>query len=258
MKEGGKIITTEFDAKPAVRKNAETATDWIFHEEAERMYTTALLFKTRFLDPIARTDRGVMPDPVISFDNLRNKNTLAAYTLNRNPQGLLDEITLNTVHYEERDRKVYWKYGDWAKYETLLHEQIHLWQQNFGEHSVKPGRSTHNKEFVVKATSLGLHVRPNIGSHYSVADADSPFGLLMKELLIERPDDVPRDEEIKTDWFLPPKTRGKSTLKKWICPDCSLNVRIGINDDPELIHEPCGSKLIRGGHGNVYEKKKEK
>jgi hypothetical protein len=58
----------------------------------------ANLFKDKFLDPILHTDRGRLPDPVISFDDLWNIKTLATYTLHRNPQGLLDEITFNTVH----------------------------------------------------------------------------------------------------------------------------------------------------------------
>ena len=45
----------------------------------------------------------------------------------------------------------------WAVLETLLHEQIHLWQQNFGEHSVE--RNYHNKEFVNKCKQLGLYPR---------------------------------------------------------------------------------------------------
>jgi hypothetical protein len=67
-----------------------------------------------------------------SFTNLRNRNTLAAYTLVRNPQGLLFEITMNTGHYvtEEQGgkKKKVWSFGKWAQLETLLHEQAHLWQ----------------------------------------------------------------------------------------------------------------------------------
>lgn len=79
---------------PEIRKNAETAPDWEYKDEARYLYDKAVLFKDRFLDPVLLTDRRRLPDPVISFNNLRNKNTLAAYTLFRNPQGLLLDFGL--------------------------------------------------------------------------------------------------------------------------------------------------------------------
>jgi len=118
------------DPQPEVRKNAETAKDWVYAEEAIYLYRKAVLFKDRFLDPVLLTDRRRLPDPIISFANLRNKNTLAAYTLVRNPQGLLYEITMNSEHYvdEEVDGKKVkqWSFGKWAQLEVLLHEQVHL------------------------------------------------------------------------------------------------------------------------------------
>jgi hypothetical protein len=195
------------------------------------------------LDPVLRTDRGRLPDPVISFHDLRNRRTLAAYTLHRNPQGLLDEITFNTVHYDEEDGKKVWHYGKWAQLETLLHEQVHLWQQNFGEHPVKPGRVSHNKEFVAKCEGYGLHPLPVAGCHMAVADG--VFAQLMGELGIPRPADVPIDRrESKKDWFRPTLEKGRSSLRKWVCPDCGLSVRIGIKSDPQLVHDVCSK--IRG------------
>jgi len=53
--------------------------------------------------------------------------TLAAYTLVRNPHGLLYEITMNTQQYKDKevDGKIHkqWFFGRWAQLETLLHEQ---------------------------------------------------------------------------------------------------------------------------------------
>jgi hypothetical protein len=102
------VLINPINLQPEVRKNAETARDWIYSEEAIYLYWMAIVFKNRFLDPVLLTDRRSLPDPVISFTNLRNKNTLAAYTLVRNPQGLLFEITMNTEHYvdEQQDGKV--------------------------------------------------------------------------------------------------------------------------------------------------------
>src|SRR5512141_850915 len=188
MSKEGRLIE-QFDPKPAIKKNAETAHDWAYSEDAKYLYGMAVVFRDRFLDPVLHTDRGRLPDPVISFDDLRNQKTLAAYTLHRNPQGLLDEITFNTKHYDEEDGKRVWHFGRWAQLETLLHEQVHLWQQNFGKSPVRPGKVYHNKEFVDKCESLGLYPMPVLGCHLAVGDG--VFAQLMAELGIERPLDVP-------------------------------------------------------------------
>jgi hypothetical protein len=248
MSKEGKLIE-RVDPKPIIQKNAENARDWEYHAEAKYLYDMAVLFKNRFLDPILHTNRGRLPDPVISFDDLRNRKILAAYTLHRNAQGLLDEITFNTAHYKDEDDKKAWVWGRWAQLETLLHEQVHLWQENFGEHKHRPGRVAHDKEFTEKCESLGLHPMPVIGCHTEVADG--VFAKLMEELGIPRPEDVPRIDwtkaggiPIRRDWFRPKPERGTSTLHKWICPDCGLSVRIGINADPLLVHDVCSE--IRG------------
>ena len=242
-KEG--LLINNFDPKPEVRKNAENARDWEYREEAIYLYGMAVVFRDRFLDPVLHTDRGRLPDPVISFENLRNKKTLATYTLHRNPQGLLDEITFNTAHYKEGEGNKVWAWGKWAQLETLLHEQVHLWQQNFGEHPVKPGKVSHNKEFIEKCESLGLHPLPVVGCHIAVADG--VFAKLMEEMGIERPNDVPREDTTewtktggnRKDWFRPEPERGRSTLHKWECPDCGMRIRVGIGGDPRLIHDVC-------------------
>jgi hypothetical protein len=234
-KEG--VPIDNFDPKPAIRRNAENARDWEFTEDAKYLYDMAILFRDRLIDPIARIDRSQMPDPVISFDNLRNRRTLAAYTLNRNAQGLLDEITFNTTHYEEQEGKPVWKFGRWAQLETLLHEQVHLWQERVGKNKHKPGRVAHDKEFVEKCESLGLHPLPVVGSHYM--PADGVFAHLMGELGIERTQDVSSAKSQKNDWFRPEKEKGRSTLHKWVCPDCGLAVRIGVGSDPHLVHDIC-------------------
>ena len=53
-----------------IQKNAETASDWEYKEEAQYLYRMANLFKDRLTDPILHTDRKRLPDPVISFENL--------------------------------------------------------------------------------------------------------------------------------------------------------------------------------------------
>jgi hypothetical protein len=244
------ILIDSVNPQPEVQKNAEVARDWEFSEEATYLYRMAVLFKDRLLDPILQKDRRRLPDPVISFRNLRNRNKLAAYTLTRNPQGLLFEITMNTEHYvdEEWDgiKKKVWSFGKWAQMETLLHEQVHLWQQNFGEDPVRPGRPYHNREFVSKCESLGLHPMPGVGCHTQLADG--PFALLMKELGIQPPDLNQKPDGLDIDWFkwlldyLGKGRKGTSTLRKWTCPECGLNARFGVKGNPEVVHEPCSQK----------------
>ncbi|MBU1935027.1 hypothetical protein KKF04_03135 [Patescibacteria group bacterium] len=248
----GQLIEVN-NPQPEVRKNAENAKDWAYTNEAAYLYRMAVLFKDRFLDPILLTDRRRLPDPVISFANLRNKNTLAAYTLVRNPQGLLFEITMNNVHYtddEQSGKKVkFWSFGKWAQLETLLHEQVHLWQQNFGADPVRPGQVYHNKEFINKCESLGLHPMLGAGCHTRLADGN--FAILMKELGVEPPNLGEKMCDLDIDWFkwfldsLGKGRKGTSTLHKWTCPECGLKVRIGIKGDPEIRHDPCEQKIGR-------------
>jgi hypothetical protein len=94
------LITNGSNPQPEVRKNAETASDWLYRDEASTLYNMAVIIRDRLIDPVLSLDRNKVPDPVISFDNLRQSRTLAAYTLNRNPQGLLHEVIFNTEHYE--------------------------------------------------------------------------------------------------------------------------------------------------------------
>ena len=225
-------------------------------------YSMASLFKDRFLDPVLLTDRGRMPDPVISFEHMRNYNTLAAYTLIRNPQGLLDETTFNTQHYvENKDtKKLEWEFGRWAQMETLLHEQVHLWQQNFGEQSVELGKIYHNKEFVAKCASLGLHIKPGEGWHLKLADG--PFEQLMNELGIEKPKERPKGD-LDKDWFKwlldfkGKKRKGRSTLSKWSC-GCQ-NARIGTKEFHAVCtKEECGNVFVRADKENVYNVKEKK
>jgi len=237
------------DPQPEVRKNAEIARDWEYSAEAAILYRMAVLFKDRLLDPVLLTDRRRLPDPVISFTNLRNFSTLATYRLTRNPQGLLYEITFNSDHYVEAGGKLAWRFGKWAQLETLLHEQVHLWQQNFGKDPVKPGRVYHNKEFVEKCESLGLH--PKLGEGYHLKLANGAFEVLMRELGIEQPDLGRQPPDVDLDWFkwlldfLGKKPKGRSSLTKWECPECGLKVRMGIKGNPKLQHDPY-EKTVRG------------
>ena len=216
-------------SKEAVRKNAESAHDWEWQAMAQTLYTWTDRFKSRFLDPVARIDRERMPDAVISFERM-DVRVLACYTLHRNPQGLLDEITMNT---KRLDRPM------WAILETMLHEQIHLWQQNFGEHPVQ--RNYHNEEFVGRCEQLGLHPMIGIGAHWK--PADGVFAQLMEEYGIGRPAEVVAPQEGRKNWWdIGKSEKGRSTLAKWSC-GCQ-NVRVGTSE----FHAQCticGNLFVR-------------
>lgn len=240
------LITNGSNPQPEVRKNAETASDWLYREEAATLYNIAVIIRDRLIDPIARVDRSQVPDPVISFDNLRQSRTLAAYTLARNPQGLLHEITFNTAHYEIKDGKPEWRFGRWAQLETLTHEYLHLKQQKFGRDPYKGRGGGHNKEFVTMAKELGLNVFPVIGCHFAVADENSPFARLMHELGISRPEDVPTitpGTKPKDDWFeIGKKRKGKSSLTKYSC-GCQ-NAWIGASEFLATCNI-CGNEFVK-------------
>ena len=96
MSKEGRLIE-QVDAKSAIRRNAELASDWAYREEAIVLYNLAVRFRDELIDPLEHVGRSRMSDPVISFDDARNKEVLATYTVGRNALGLKDEITFNTA-----------------------------------------------------------------------------------------------------------------------------------------------------------------
>jgi len=131
-----------------------------------------------------------------TFDNLRNNRTLTAYTLN-GYKGFWS--TFNNTHYSCRTgRKPVWKFGRWAETSPVTWASS-LQQERVGKKiNIKPGRVAHDKEFVAKCESLGLH--PCCWSHYICQQMECllisgwrarPFPTLSEE---------PREDK-KKDWF---------------------------------------------------------
>ena len=140
-----------------------------------------------------------------------------------------------------------WRFERWSQLETLLHEQVHLWQQTpeYGKNPVVLGRVYHNKEFVAKCESLGLH--PKLDAGYHTRQADGAFALYMKELGVKEPEYQMPIKPWKSDWFRavegPEKTKGRSTLTKWNCPECGMKLRVGVKNDIEVACMPCSRKI---------------
>ena len=176
-------------------------------------------FTTRFLVPVLEPGKdGALPSPVIGFESFDHR-IYAYYRLGKNAFGLDDEIILNEKHLS---RPLY------SILETVLHEQIHLWQQRRGEHPVD--RNYHNQEFVEKAEQLGLHPQSVTGVH--LQPADGQFERLLREYGTLKPSEervfpVERRDE-KRNWWQDPneERKGRSTLEKWSCA-CGQNARIG-------------------------------
>jgi hypothetical protein len=253
MEKEGRLIE-HVDPKPAIKKHQETA-EWEYRDESKFWNQVAQKMDERFFNGFLYPDGKKVPPPVIAFDDLRNKNTIACYDLFLDEYGIVGKITFNTAHYEdavdESGRPIKeWERGRYSQGETLLHEYIHLWQQiGRGKDPYrweKHRRDTHNKEFVAKAEALGIHPMPVRGIHTRIATRGSPIDILLKELGIfppygayGKPDN---NKQNWADWVLSKdqeRPRGRSTLKKWVCPDCGLAVRIGINSDPRLVHDVC-------------------
>ena len=259
-----------FDASKAIRKHEETA-NWDYREEAQFWYGISQEMDKRFFNGLVYPDGKKVPAPVIAFDDLRNKNTIAGYDLFPDEYGIVGKITFNTAHYVDQEvengkQTKVWERGRYSQGETVLHEYIHLWQQiGRGKDPYKwekHQRETHNKEWMEKARSLGLNPEGPAGVHTQPATPDSPIDILLREHGIFPPEGAYNISKInKENWgyYLvykdKEKPNGRSTLHKWVCPDCGLAVRMGINSDPRLVHDVCseikGEKVFLVRHDGL-------
>ena len=221
------ILISGLSPQPEIQKHQETA-DWPFKEEATKWYGVSQEMYKRFFNGLVYPDGKVVPAPVIAFDDLRNKNTLACYDLYPDEYGILGKITFNTEWYEKTDGKQRWTQGDYALGETLLHECCHLNQQigrgldpyNYKKYK----RNTHNKEFITMAEKFGIHPMPNVGCHTQIATPGSPINILLKDMGIFPPKDAygkPADDRMNWgEWIIgggKESKTGRSSLTKWEC-----------------------------------------
>src|SRR5687768_1982975 len=99
-----------FDAKPAIQKNQETV-NWPYRDEAIFWYSVSQEMDRRFFNGLIYPDGSKVPAPIIAFDDLRNKNTLAHYGLFPDEYGLVGKVTFNTEWYKDQEGKKEWELG---------------------------------------------------------------------------------------------------------------------------------------------------
>jgi hypothetical protein len=201
-----------------IRKHELAVRDWELSDLAKEMYLWFDRFNCEYFNDLLGT-------AVISFE-ATNKRVLGHYVLHRNAVGLKWNININ---------RLYIILPQIHLLSILLHEQIHLWQQEFGRKPVKkaPRNNCHNVEYRNRAESIGIPCSQYGESlHYT-----NPFVSFVKSFGVDesKPLFTPPSSDVEK------KARG-STLQKWQC-HCT-NVRVGIRDFREKCLK-CGELFVR-------------
>jgi hypothetical protein len=235
----------DYNAHEAIRSALEKNLKFEHRDLVMDVYRRTDIICQR-LFPVIHTPsfEGRLPAPIVSVEDERNWKVLASYRLVPDGYGLDHKLTLNEEHI--KDGK--WVWGEWSLYETITHEVGHEYHQVLGKDPYRPGdKVTHKPEFRALMANLGIHCDAR-GVHTAPADEDKPFAILMREWGIARPDMEGIDTG-KQNWFFSqpdtPEKKGRSTLTKYECPSCGLKVRYGRQDEPFLMHVPCGELLVR-------------
>lgn len=222
---------------------ADGPQDWKHRETTQFLYRTFDVARFAFFSPRDET-QPVLPQSVIAVDGMRVE-TLAAYRLTYNPNGLPFEIVLNS-RWIARPR--------WELAESLVHEMVHLYQEYLADQGVdgmqKSKNGYHNKQFVELCEDLGLHPIIGVGAHWRPADGQ--FERLMGQLGIEKPEHAKAEGWVKPDpgkkgpnWFDADRGRpkGKSTLVLYTSDQCErkpeCKIRAG-RKDMDIRCNECG------------------
>lgn len=187
---------------------------------------------------------GMLPDCVLKFH--RNPRALGYFWAARyksTDEHDAHELALNPDHIRERSLE--------EALSTLVHEMVHLWQQEFG----KPGRKGyHNRQWADQMDSVGL-TPTDTGqeggkrtgqkmTHMIVAGG--PFATATAKLLATG---------FALTWasFPAPKAESKTTRSKYVCPDCDTAVwgKPGLR----IECQPCGREMI--GDGDTTDRERE-
>lgn len=219
------------------------ATEWKHKETAEDLYKWGDVFRYHFFSPASEGDYE-LPQPLVAIAPM-DYRTLAAYRLKENPLGLRYEIIMNEV-YIDRPK--------WELLETLLHEMVHLYQENAPDR-IRCKPPWHSQEFVDICEEIGLHPMLGVGAHWKPADGQ--FEALVRRFGVEKPDYA---EGIKTPpespkgkkgywWDDDRKTggrKGTSTLVLYTSDKCVNNPPCKIRSgrrDLEIACKKCGGEF---------------
>jgi hypothetical protein len=180
---------------------------WTLHDAMQHLHDWADIFRFRFKLEI--------PAVPLRLARLR-WNCLGHFDPSFNDFGLQNEIAIDVGHLTARLQSGAW----WQVLATLLHEQLHFWQQLNGRPS-RPGRGNyHNVEYRERAARLGLVVSSRgVNEHYL---AESPFLMLLKEKGV----DIPALSN-SPQYFPASRPRVGSKLKRWSC-GCIPPVRLRV------------------------------
>lgn len=172
--------------------------DWCWRDLIDVLHAFAEIFNIEFKLEI--------PELALAIDRLDCKR-YGQFRRGHNGLGLKGEIILNSLYLD--GRRPWWK-----TLGTLLHEQVHAWQE---VHGTPSKGNHHNAQFRGKAQEFGLVVDKRGVTSYA---AHSQF----KELLISLGVDTANEGE-----DAPSATaKGVSKLKKWSC--LCTNVRVAVAD----------------------------
>jgi hypothetical protein len=193
----------------ALKDHQTQSNDWEKHELIENLH----IWTERFISGFKLK----APQPALRIEPI-SKSCYGHYRKGRNGFGLRDEVALNERYIDPH------RY--WRCLQTLLHELLHVEQENYGE----PGKGNyHNKQFRNRALEFGLAV--DQWGHTHLTPAPNPFTQILDNYGITVPHlNKPAVEQ-----------KGKSKLKLWVCK-CKprpVHVRVAIKDFQALCMK-CG------------------
>ena len=181
--------------------NHQKSEDWPFQSVLKQLHTWKDCFNFEF--------KLEVPEIAIAIDKLSYLR-LGQFRYGHNSFGLKGEITISKSHVESNLSPTSW----WDVLGTLLHEQLHAWQQEHG----KPGKGNyHNVEFRRKAKEYGLIIDHCGQTQY---EPGSRFFSLM-----ERHGVIVPELALST----PPAKRAVASpkLRLWMC-GCPVRLRVAI------------------------------
>jgi len=189
----------------ALKQHQTSTKDWEYRALLAEIHTWAERFNVGFKLNI--------PVPAIVLDRLRGQ-CLGHFRSGRNAWGLKDEVAIDRVHATSGDF--------WQALGTLLHELIHLWQQQHGNPPSNNNFNYHNRQYRDKALAFGLVV--DRWGHQRYAPEKSPFLALLAQYGVEVPALPPVEQQRITTTRL-----NSSKLKLWQCK-CPVRVRVARTD----------------------------